>query len=516
MSEAKACRPLLQLSRVVVALGLASFGSGCAHSGARSGHAEGGLASVVEQAGVELGGSVEPHTYVAPDGRVVEEGEVDDGGWVLPLDIRRPRPPRIPPAPRSGLPAEAVASPLGLETRLGPDDGHTENETSIDALGASVVCGWNQFTDTTALQGVARSGDGGVTWVSQTLAGHDAISDPIVAAAGGGTWYFGYIARGGATGSDFEVFVRRSVDDGVSWQAPVAVTGNATFDDKPYFDAVGGEVLVAWADFSTSPSKIRAARSLDGGQSFGTSTVLAITSGNGNGASPLIAPDGDYYVFWRDSFQQSLWMAKSENQGATWSPDVAIVDMDPLPSTINPGGFRMVNLPVAAAAPDGTLVVLWNDQLFGDPDILSIRSTDGGASWSLPIRVNDDIGGAAQFLPWIDFDESGVGWAVWYDRRNDPAKIDVYLARTDDAGASWQPNQRVTGASFTPVLPSEGGAAAFIGDYNAIAASAGRVYPCFQDSRRGEQDVWVVAIDAWIFRDGFESGDTGNWSATVP
>ena len=63
------------------------------------------------------------------------------------------------------------------------------------------------------------------------------------------------------------------------------------------------------------------------------------------------------------------------------------------------------------------LVAVWNDQRFGDPDILSIRSQDGGQNWSAPVRVNDDAGGAAQFFPWVDIDEDGVVHVVWYDRR---------------------------------------------------------------------------------------------------
>jgi hypothetical protein len=100
---------------------------------------------------------------------------------------------------------------------------------------------------------------------------------------------------------------------------------------------------------------------------------------------------------------------------------------------------------------------------------------------------------------------------VWYDRRNDDVDLDVYYARSTDGGATFEANLRVTEESFVPILPSEGGAAAFIGDYNGIAASAAAVFPFYQDSRRGEQDVWVRRLVPWIFRDGFESGDTSAW-----
>jgi hypothetical protein len=172
--------------------------------------------------------------------------------------------------------------------------------------------------------------------------------------------------------------------------------------------------------------------------------------------------------------------------------------MNPLPSTLL-GGFRIVNLPSADADPlTGTLVVVWNDQLFGNPDILSIRSTDGGATWSAPVRVNDDAGTAAQWFPWLTIDESGLVHVVWYDRRGNGLDIDVYYARSLDGGVTFEPNLRVTAAAFTAVLPWEGGAPDFIGDYNGIAAAAGIAYPFYQDSREGNQDVYVATIDATV------------------
>jgi hypothetical protein len=477
--------------------------------------AEGAAAGVVSPAPA----AVEPvRVWITPKGRRVVGGSVDRGGWVLPLDVVRPPASRAPDRPDRAL---APAAPRGPgpfeETRLGPDDAHSENETSIAVDGATVVAGWNSFTDTGLAMGVARSADAGETWDHELFDGHTTMSDPAVAAGGDGRWYYGYIANGGATGSDYDVFVRRSIDDGETWLPPVAVTVDANFDDKPYIAARGDEVLVAYADFGVSPAKVHAARSIDGGLSFQHDTVLAVASVGGNGASPVIAADGTYYVFWRDSFQDFLWFSRSDDQGETWSPDASIVEMNPLPSTLQPGGFRMVNLPVAAANPiDGSLVVVWNDQRFGDPDVLAVRSDDRGETWSEPVRANDDVGTAAQFLPWLAFDAAGRLHVVWYDRRHDPAEIDVYYARSSDGGASFEPNVRITAEGFLPVLPTEPGASPFIGDYNAIAAGPSYVYPFYQDARRGEQDVWVARLPTVLFADGFESGGTEAWSAAFP
>ncbi len=357
-----------------------------------------------------------------------------------------------------------------------------------------LVAGWNNYTATTLVMGVGRSTDGGHSWSTFNFGSFSATSDPAVRAGGGGRWYYACLASGGQFGgSDYDIFVRRSTDDAATWSNPVDATQNGGFDDKPYIDARGSEVLLGWADFSFSPAKIRTVRSTDGGVTFGANHVLANHSVGGNGACPVIAPNGAYYVFWRDSFQDSLWVSRSTDQGANWSIDRGIVPMNPLPSTL-PGGFRIVNLPSADADPvTGDLVVVWNDQAFGNADILSIRSTDQGTTWSAPIRVNDDAGTTAQFFPWVTFDPSGVAHCVWYDRRQNGSLIDVYYARSLDRGVTWEANVRVTGSGFVPVLPWDT-SVDFIGDYNGITATSDTAYPFYQDSRAGNQDVYVSLI----------------------
>ena len=434
-----------------------------------------------------------------PSGRWVVPGSIDEKGYTLPLDVKRPRPPRpLPPRPTSEeIAARRADAPRGIftEVRLGPDDGHTQNETSIDAEGSTIVCGYNSFTNSSLVMGYSRSTDGGENWTDGVLGGgHTLTSDPVVKSGNNGKWYYCYLGSPGPGGSDIDIYVSRSTDSGLTWGTPTTVSTNTAFDDKPYMDARGDEVLVAWADFGSSPTKITVASSTDGGQTFGTNKVVSTNAGSGNGACPVIDDFGNYYVFWRDSFQESLWVAKSTDLGVTWAEDFGIVAMDPLP-TPQPGGYRLVNLPSAASDPvTGDLVVVWNDEVFGDGDIASVRSTDFGATWSSPTRVNDDVGSEVQFFPWIDFDPNGVAHIVWYDRRENGFDIDVYMTKSFDQGQTFEPNVRVTAAPFSPILPSEGGAASFIGDYNGISATADQIYPFYQDSREGNQDVYVALV----------------------
>jgi hypothetical protein len=439
-------------------------------------------------------------TITSPSGRVWKWNEVDGQGWVMPLDVRRPKPPR--PLGKSQDMAEIRSlreqqlqeRRVVEEYRVSPDDGHTQNETAIDADGATIVSAWHVFGTGTLALGVSRSTDGGHVWTGSAISGFSTtLTDPCVKAARGGRWYLSYLGSGGTGGSDYDVYVRRSDDDGATWAAPVAVTVNSTFEDKPYIAASGDDILIGFADFSFSPARIRAIRSTNGGASFDHSTVLVNRSGGGNGACPVIHPNGNWFVFWRDSYQDSLWVSHSTDRGLTWSVDHSVAEMTPLPNQLPPG-FRMINIPSAAADPvTGAIVVVWNDQRFGNPDILSTRSVDGGFTWSEPIRVNDDTGAYAQFFPWLVFDPNGVAHVCWYDRREDGSKIDVYTASSTDAGASWGANVRVTPSAYTPALPWDV-STAFIGDYNGIAANAESVFPCYQDAREGNQDVYVAVL----------------------
>lgn len=92
-------------------------------------------------------------------------------------------------------------------------------------------------------------------------------------------------------------------------------------------------------------------------------------------------------------------------------------------------------------------------------------------------------------------DDAGGVHVVWYDRREDGFDFDVYVAYSSDGGATFGPNQRVTAAAFTPVLPWDVNVD-LIGDYNGIAVDGGTVYPFYQDAREGNQDVYVSLLPA--------------------
>src|SRR6202035_4625816 len=82
-----------------------------------------------------------------------------------------------------------------------------------------------------------------------------------------------------------------------------------------------------------------------------------------------------------------------------------------------------------------------------DTNIFVRASDDSGATWSDPVRVNDDTGTTSQFLPSIAVDPKTGDVAVgWYDARNDPGntKTQFFIAGSSNGGSSFSTNLQVS------------------------------------------------------------------------
>jgi hypothetical protein len=91
---------------------------------------------------------------------------------------------------------------------------------------------------------VARSTDDGATWTAPvalntnaaTDSGYDAVAQ--VTTDGLGAWVAVWVSDdslGDTIGTDFDILVARSTDDGATWTAPVALNTNATSDSGDDF-----------------------------------------------------------------------------------------------------------------------------------------------------------------------------------------------------------------------------------------------------------------------------------------
>src|SRR2546429_125706 len=127
------------------------------------------------------------------------------------------------------------------------------------------------------------------------------------------------------------------------------------------------------------------------------------TGGNGGGAH------GDNAAFQRSTDGGLTWTSP---QLISAMDDVGVADPNNVDPRTNkaPAPFRVGNgLPVGAVDPEtGDLYVVWEDARFsGSDETVITRSTDGGATWSTPKRVNTPTGQPA-FTPVVAVTDSGV------------------------------------------------------------------------------------------------------------
>jgi hypothetical protein len=126
-------------------------------------------------------------------------------------------------------------------------------------------------------------------------------------------------------------------------------------------------------------------------------------------------------------------------------------------------------------------------------DIEVRYSDDNGATWSAPVRVNDDATANSQFLPKISLDPTTGNVAViWYDSRqdlgtggpgdtngvpNDDAQ--VWGAFSTDGGRTFTPNTKISaGTSNSP----DSGNGIDYGDYTGLSFFGGVAHPAWSDN----------------------------------
>jgi len=293
------------------------------------------------------------------------------------------------------------------------------------------------------------------------------------------------------------IFVRRSPDGGQTWEAkPVAVkvtraaAAPATqMEDMPRIwsdvqlrSPYRGNLYIAWIEWQTNQSVILFSRSTDHGATWSAPLRISTHAGmprddNGSvvGVIGTVGPDGAMYVVWNDGL--TIAFTTSRDGGRTFAPSRSIIDVG-APyfggATGIPGVSRAMGFPQIGVSPkQGTLYVTWSDFRNGDVDVFLSRSTDHGATWSAPRRVDDDPvhDGADQFFQWLAVDAvTGAVYVQFYDRRADSTNraTRVTLARSTDDAQTFV-NYDWSGESFT-------GQNAFLGDYMWMTAYAGHAY----------------------------------------
>ncbi len=378
--------------------------------------------------------------------------------------------------------------------------------------------------------GYYRSTDGGSTWsvslvpgflgddspqgLSSPLHAFQCTSDPVLTFDRNGNVYYAGIT---CSTPGFTLFVVKYTDDGAIYASttvfPISTYHHA---DKPWIavDTSGGQndgnvYLTYDVIFAQGPQGATLVSSIDGGQTW--SLPMAVNPG-GFDTGITVNQNGRVFVSSLSSGfpHASMFMSISIDGHHTFTTH-RIFDVTELPRSLPGNAFRTFTTPQLASDGNGVYVI-WDDYGLGNSDVMFSKSTDGGDTWTTPIRVNDVITGQHFFSSIAA--SGGTISIIWYDSRNGQQPngtitgLDVYYAESTSIGASFSTNLRVTSTSFNPNIVERadfGDPEIFMGDYIQVAASPGMAHAIWADNRNAcdnivqpygctDQDVFTATI----------------------
>lgn len=429
---------------------------------------------------------------------------------------------------------EAIVSP---NYRIKPTSNTTQSELSIDIhptnsnifFAGSNSTGWSGSSATTLYgTGVFWSTNSGLNWLgSDTTSkyfGSSNSGDPAAVISPNGNFYMGYIRNGGGQG------VSVSTNNGVSWNSYIAgndpsssldlLDKNHLWVDKKVGSPYQNRVYAAWTHFvSSSPSNNQVVLSYSTNNGVNWSSFVDLSSSlspgsHAQGVNINTGPNGEVYATfaiydnWGSGVygEDAIGFAKSTDGGVTWTKSRIYsaanfgIRGNLKPTSIRVSSFPSMSVDRSGGPYNGYIYIVWPQRgvspAGSDPDIVMIKSTNGGNTWSSPIRINDDAinNGKDQYYPWCAVDQTtGRLNIVFYDNRhtsND--STGVWMATSNNGGLSFD-NFKVSDANFKP-KPINGLASGYQGDYIGISAVNDKAYPFWSEDRTGNYQAWIAEV----------------------
>jgi hypothetical protein len=349
----------------------------------------------------------------------------------------------------------------------------------------------------------AYSTDAGATWTRGTIATGVACCDGQAAWDTFGNLFLVYINN-----SVNQINVILSTDGGATFSAPVtAGTGSV---DQPSIAVGNGSVWVDWNQGGSMVARGAPVTGLGAWGPFNAQQTIPSATGSFGGIAVGPGPNGGKVMV--------AYQSPTGGQGP--ATIFANVDADGLGAggfsariTVSPtnvGGFDFIPAQNGRSI-DAEAGLVWdatggpfNNRIYlvytdetvnenNDTEILMRTSTDDGATWSAPVRVNDDATTRSQFLPYVTLDSTTGTVAVgFHDCRNDngvPGPGGTNMIPNDDAeyygtfstdgGATWAPNRRLSGGFSNAAAAANG---IDFGDYVGLDARAGKLYAMWADN----------------------------------
>jgi Secretion system C-terminal sorting domain len=269
-----------------------------------------------------------------------------------------------------------------------------------------------------------------------------AVANNMVVDADGRTLIF-YQEKSGA---QQKLYVTGSTDDGLSWTQPSptefgpSTKTNANSSVSVDMDTTG-MIHALWS--SRTSRAVYYAHAPASTLIWSDTLRIGTTSKNKIGFAQISTDrKGRLHAYWNESGPGSpqsaeVFYARSLDGGMSWSPQIMLSLNDAHHSAFPSGDFMgAVGDTLAIAWRDSVGMVMGIDQ---DWDVQMVFSTDGGATWALPITVAGGTG--MQSDPSVIVDRHNMIHLAhhYYPAQGGLLAAEVRYANTSDLGTTWSP-----------------------------------------------------------------------------
>lgn len=287
----------------------------------------------------------------------------------------------------------------------------------------------------------AHSDDGGVSFSNRTVVSESDSeqAEPKVAVNETGCIFVVW-SEASLEGSD--TMIAHSNDSGATFSPALEVSPSQNSQVHPDIAISGSMVFITWAEEKGIDLNINMARSIDGGHTFLPAQRVDDQSITALQNFPTVAAQGeDLFIVWHDGRFDPLldiYGSWSNDSGESFSPNIKVSD--------GILGDRQ-SRPDAAFLPSGNVTVVWQDDGEGNLDIRTSRSM--GESFLPSVGIEPGIAGDQEF-PSVAVDSSGNISVVYQDGRTGNPHIS--LAISTDGGASFSSGIRVDDAEYDSMV----------------------------------------------------------------
>jgi hypothetical protein len=238
----------------------------------------------------------------------------------------------------------------------------------------------------------------------------------------------------GNTDRNYEIFFKKSSDEGNSFGEKIRLSDNIGFSEHPQMASGNKNVYVVWADDTNINKQIYFKKSNNGGNSFGEQVLLS--DGNSNAFNQEISSFGDnVYTVWLEKIPSGpyrVMLASSNDGGDTFHKPIALSE-----------NAMAQTFPKISAINDSHVYVAWNveeDQPNTKSGVYFISSSDNGMTFGNMSKLN---------MEEKDFGEPQVAssgnqvYVIWGG--SDTNKLrSLSLIKSDDYGKTFSEPKKIS------------------------------------------------------------------------